>query len=88
MEDDLILSPEELGEFSPEELEERSPEELEEIRKQIRENAFNGKKIKGWIWNEEKISYVPPIDPPDNRPYLWNEDTESWDLFPDYSEDL
>jgi hypothetical protein len=58
-----------------------TPEEL----KVFRDNAFNGKITKGWIWNEEKMSYVPPINPPDNiYPYLWNEETESWDPFPDY----
>jgi hypothetical protein len=58
-----------------------TPEEL----KVFRDNAFNGKITKGWIWNEEKMSYVPPIDPPDNKyPYLWNEETESWDPFPGY----
>lgn len=61
-----------------------TPEEL----KVFRDITFNGKITKGWIWNEEKISYVPPIDPPDNiYPYLWNEETESWDPFPDYPRD-
>ena len=55
---------------------------------ELRNNAFNGKVTKGWIWNEEKISYVPPIDPPDDKyPYLWNEETESWDPFPGYPRD-
>jgi hypothetical protein len=53
-----------------------------------RDVAFNGTVIKGWVWNEEKIAYVPPIDPPDTTyPYLWNEETESWDPFPGYPRD-
>jgi hypothetical protein len=58
-----------------------TPEEL----KILRDAAFNGKVTKGWVWNEEKMSYVPPFGPPDNiYPYLWNEETESWDEFPGY----
>ena len=58
-----------------------TPEEL----KIMRDNAFNGKITKGWVWNEEQMSYVPPFPPPDNKyPYLWNEETESWDEFPGY----
>jgi hypothetical protein len=60
-------------------------EEIAAARAIQRENAFNGTITKGWVWNEEKISYVPPIDPPDNiYPYLWNEETESWYPFPGY----
>jgi hypothetical protein len=56
--------------------------------KVIRDNAFNGKVTKGWVWNEELMSYVPPFPPPDNKyPYLWNEETESWDEFPGYPRD-
>jgi hypothetical protein len=60
-------------------------EEIAAARAIQRENAFNGTITKGWVWNEEKISYVPPFPPPDTiYPYLWNEETESWDPFPDY----
>ena len=61
-----------------------TPEEI----KQMRDNAFYGTVTKGWVWNEEKMSYVPPFPPPDNiYPYLWNEETENWDPFPDYPRD-
>ena len=63
-------------------------EEIAAARAVQRENAFNGTITKGWVWNEEKISYVPPFPPPDTTyPYLWNEETESWDPFPDYPRD-
>ena len=65
-----------------------SPEEEAQLRAIQREAAFNGTITKGWVWNEEKISYVPPFPPPDNKyPYLWNEETENWDPFPDYPRD-
>ena len=67
---------------------ELTPEETAELRAIQREAAFNGTITKGWVWNEEQISYVPPIAPPDAiYPYIWNEDTESWDPFPDYPRD-
>jgi hypothetical protein len=63
-------------------------EEIAAERAIQRENAFNGTITKGWVWNEEAISYVPPFAPPDNTyPYLWNEETESWDEFPGYPRD-
>jgi hypothetical protein len=63
-------------------------EEIAAARAVQRENAFNGTITKGWVWDEEKISYVPPFPPPDTTyPYLWNEETESWDPFPDYPRD-
>lgn len=61
-----------------------TPEEI----KAYRDAAFNGIVTKGWVWDEEKISYVPPFPPPDNKyPYLWNEDTLAWDPFPGYPRD-
>lgn len=63
-------------------------EEEQALRQQMRDNAFNGVVIKGWVWSEEAISYVPPFPPPDNRyPYLWNEETLTWDEFPGYPRD-
>jgi hypothetical protein len=63
---------------------EPTPEEL----KQMRDAAFNGTVTKGWVWNEEKMSYIPPFPPPDEKyPYLWNEDTLAWDPFPGYPRD-
>jgi hypothetical protein len=63
-------------------------EEIAAARAIQREEAFNGTITKGWVWNEEKIAYVPPINPPDTTyPYLWNEETESWDEFPGYPRD-
>ena len=61
-----------------------TPEEI----KAYRDSMFNGIVTKGWVWDEEKISYVPPFPPPDNKyPYLWNEDTLAWDPFPGYPRD-
>jgi hypothetical protein len=61
-----------------------TPEEI----KAYRDSVFNGIVTKGWVWDEEKISYVPPFPPPDNKyPYLWNEDTLAWDPFPGYPRD-
>jgi hypothetical protein len=63
-------------------------EEIAAARAIQRKAAFNGTITKGWVWNEDKISYVPPIDPPDNKyPYLWSEETESWYPFPGYPRD-
>jgi hypothetical protein len=67
---------------------ELSPEEIEALRTQMRDDAFNGTITKGWVWNEEAASYIPPFPPPDNKyPYLWNEGTLTWDHFPGYPRD-
>ena len=63
-------------------------EESASARAIQRNDAFNGPTTKGFVWNEEKISYVPPFPPPDSKyPYVWNEETESWDEFPGYPRD-
>jgi hypothetical protein len=60
------------------------PLTAEEIKEQ-RDNALNATHPASWVWNEELVSWVAPIDPPtDGFPYLWNDETESWDPFPDY----
>lgn len=67
---------------------EDAPTREEEELKKFRDAVFNGNVTKGWIWDEEKISYVPPFPPPDNKyPYLWNEETLMWDPFPGYPRD-
>ena len=64
-----------------------APPTQEELQ-QLRDAAFNGTITKGWVWDEEKVSYVPPFPPPDNKyPYLWNEETLLWDPFPGYPRD-
>jgi hypothetical protein len=61
-----------------------TPEEI----KAYREAAMNCAFPKGWVWDEEKISYAPPFPPPDAKyPYLWNEETLAWDPFPGYPRD-
>lgn len=53
-----------------------------------RNNALNATHPASWVWNEELVSWVAPIDPPtDGLPYLWNDETESWDPFPGYPRD-
>lgn len=70
-----------------ENLEQNIPETPEQFKAR-RDAAFNGTVTKGWVWNEEAVSYVPPFPPPDNiYPYLWNEETLQWDPFPDYPRD-
>jgi hypothetical protein len=50
-----------------------------------RNNALNATHPASWVWNEEKVSWVAPRDPPtDGFPYLWDEDSNSWTPFPDY----
>jgi hypothetical protein len=52
---------------------------------QVRENALDAAHPISWVWNEELVSYTPPVSPPDDGfPYLWNEDTTSWIPFPNY----
>jgi hypothetical protein len=64
-------------------MDEQSP--TSEELKQMRDAAFNVTAPKSWVWNEEKMSYVPPFPPPDEEyPYLWNEGTLAWDPFPGY----
>jgi hypothetical protein len=55
-------------------------------REQIEINALkNHIHPTGWIWDEYSKSYFAPVEPPnDNRPYLWNEVSLSWELFPGY----
>lgn len=49
---------------------------------QDRENAINATHYPSWLWDEEAISYVPPIPyPTDGDPYLWDEETLSWTPF-------
>jgi hypothetical protein len=56
-------------------------EQLDEARN----SALNASHPNSWVWNDEKISWVAPIDPPtDGYPYLWDEDTLAWIPFPDY----
>lgn len=70
-----------------ENLEQDIPETPEQFKAR-RDAVFNGKVIKGWVWNEKEVSYVPPFPPPDNTyPYLWNEETLQWDPFPGYPRD-
>jgi len=58
-----------------------TPEQIAEAR----ENAVNADHPASWVWNEELISYISPVAPPDDGfPYLWNEDTTSWIPFPNY----
>jgi hypothetical protein len=64
-----------------------SPPTAEELQA-FRAAAMDFKFPKGWVWDEEKISYVPPFPPPDDKyPYLWNEDTLAWYPFPGYPRD-
>lgn len=64
-----------------------APPSVEEI-KEYRDSALNATHPTSWVWNEEKVSWVAPIDPPtDGFPYLWNEEAESWDPFPGYPRD-
>jgi hypothetical protein len=69
--------------------EELQAEELQaEELQALRDAAMNCAFPKGWVWDEEKISYVPPFPPPDEKyPYLWNEETLAWDPFPGYPRD-
>lgn len=61
------------------------PVMTEEQIKEMRDAAFNGPVTAGFVWNEEKMAYVPPFPPPDDvNPYLWNETTLAWDPFPGY----
>ena len=46
-------------------------------------DAFIPKKpYNSWILNENTYNWEAPIDRPDtNNPYIWNESTQSWNLF-------
>ena len=53
----------------------------EQIAK-IKENAYNALHPDAWIWDEEKVSWVAPINPPsDGKPYLWDNTTHNWVSF-------
>ena len=44
-----------------------------------RTNAVNATHPASWQWNEDKVSWVPPSNPPDkNQSYLWDEDRVAW----------
>ena len=52
---------------------------------ELKSIGLNATHPESWIWNEEKLSYVAPIDPPtDGYPYLWDEETKAWVAFPGY----
>jgi hypothetical protein len=52
---------------------------------QARENSFNATHPTSWVWNENAISWVAPIEQPtDGFPYLWDETVGNWIPFPDY----
>lgn len=58
-----------------------TPEQIAEAR----ENAYNAEHPTSWVWNEEAVSWVAPVNAPnDGLPYLWDENTMSWVPFPDY----
>jgi len=64
-----------------------TPPTAEEIA-QMRENAYNAKHPTTWIWNETAVSWVAPVDPPnDGFPYIWDETTTGWIAFPGYPRD-
>jgi hypothetical protein len=64
-----------------------TPPTAEEIA-EIRENAYNADHPATWIWNEAAVSWVAPVDPPnDGFPYIWDETTNSWIPFPGYPRD-
>ncbi len=64
-----------------------TPPTFEEIA-EMRENAYNAEHPATWIWNEEAISWVAPVDPPnDGFPYIWDEATTGWIPFPGYPRD-
>ena len=47
--------------------------------------GLNSTHPESWIWNEDKLSYVAPIDAPnDGYPYLWDEEAKAWVAFPGY----
>lgn len=61
--------------------EEITPEQIA----QAREAAYAANHPASWIWNEEAVSWVPPVPAPtDGFPYLWEETTASWIPFPGY----
>lgn len=58
-----------------------TPEQIAEAR----ENAYNAQHYASWVWSEEAVSWVAPVNAPtDGLPYLWDENTTSWVPFPDY----
>ena len=64
-----------------------TPPTAEEIA-EMRENAYNAGHPATWIWNEEAVSWVAPVDPPnDGFPYIWDETTNGWVPFPGYPRD-
>ena len=64
-----------------------TPPTAEEIA-EMRENAYNADHPATWLWNEEAVSWVAPVDPPnDGFPYIWDETTNGWIPFPSYPRD-
>ena len=45
-------------------------------------DAFIPPKIfDSWVLDESKGDWVPPVDyPDDGNPYVWNEESQQWDL--------
>jgi hypothetical protein len=58
-----------------------NPEQIAEAR----ENALNASHPASWVWNEDAVSFVPPVPlPTDGLPKLWDEDSQSFVPFPGF----
>ena len=40
--------------------------------------AVNATHYASWVWNEDAVSYLPPINPPDKTSHMWDEATTAW----------
>ena len=46
---------------------------------------INAQHPASWVWDENAISFVPPIPlPTDGKPYLWDEESKSFVPFPGF----
>jgi len=58
-----------------------TPEQIAEARA----NALAASHPASWVWNEDAVSFVPPIPlPTDGLPKLWDEASQSFIPFPGF----
>lgn len=55
----------------------------------VKDAFYRPKPFPSWVFNELEATWYPPVDHPDDGKYYdWNEETLSWDLNQEMTDDL
>lgn len=67
--------------ITPEDQTTPTPEQIAENRT----SALNAEHPASWVWDENAVSFVPPVPLPTNgKPHLWDEASKSFIPFPGF----